>query len=152
MDKAVHFFHGIRHPAEMGKDELNAFLTHLAVEKSVTASTQNQALAALLFLYKKVLNIDMDWLDGFTPAKKPKRVPVILTKDEVNAVLSRLQGVPWMLAVLMYGSGLRLTEALRLRVKDIDFGFKQITAHQGKGAKDRYTMLPEVIVEPLKSI
>lgn len=122
-------FHGIKHPNTMGADELNAFLTHLAVDKKVTASTQNQALSALLFLYRVVLCIDLPWLDGFTPAKKPERVPVVLTKDEVNAVLSCLEGVSWMLAVLMYGAGLRLTEVLRLRVKDIDFGFKQITVH-----------------------
>jgi integron integrase len=144
-------FHGIRHPANMGVNELNAFLTHLAVDCNVAASTQNQALAALMFLYREVLAVNLPWLDSFTPAKKQKRVPVILTKEEVSAVLSKLNGLPWILANLMYGAGLRLSECLDLRVKDLDFGYKQITVREGKGGKDRYTLLPDALVKPLKA-
>jgi integrase len=120
------FFHKLRHPKEMGSKEIEAFLTYLAVERNVSASTQNQALAALLFLYREVLKTDLTWLENFTPAKKSKHVPVVLTKEEVNLVLSRLSGTNWIIANLLYGSGLRLSEALRLRVKDLDFGYKQI--------------------------
>jgi integron integrase len=143
-------FHNIRHPAEMGATEIEAFLTHLAVEKSVAASTQNQALSALLFLYREVLKMDLPWLDKFTPAKKASRVPVVLTKEEVKLILSELKGTNWLIANLLYGSGLRLMEALRLRVKDLDFGFRQIIVRDGKGAKDRFTILPSILIEPIR--
>jgi len=122
---------------------------HLVVEKNVAPSTQNQALCALLFLYRQILSIDLPWIDGFKLPKKEKRLPVVLTKEEVNAVLSRMKGEAWLIASLLYGSGLRLSECLDLRVKDIDFGYKQITAREGKG-KDRYTVLPEKVIEPLQ--
>ncbi len=144
------FFHKITHPAEMGAAQVEAFLTHLAVEKNVSASTQNQALAALLFLYKEVLKVDLAWLDGFTAAKKSSRVPVVLTKEEVKLIINQLTGTNWLIANLLYGSGLRLIEALRLRVKDLDFGFKQIVVRDGKGGKDRFTVLPTKLIEPLQ--
>lgn len=144
------FFHNIRHPLEMSADEVNQFLTHLAVSENVSATTQNQAMFALLFLYKEVLKVDLPWLNEFTPAKRSKRVPVVLTTEEVSAVLSNLRGVNWIMANLLYGSGLRLKECLRLRVKDLDFGYKQIVVRDGKGGKDRFTILPEKLIEPLK--
>jgi site-specific recombinase XerD len=118
------FFHRLTHPKEMGAAQVEAFLTHLAVEKTVSASTQNQALAALLFLYKEVLKQDLPWLEKFKPAKKSSRVPVVLTKDEVKLIVNELKGTNWLVANLLYGAGLRLIEALRLRVKDLDFGFR----------------------------
>ena len=144
------FFHGIKHPAEMGASEVEAFLTHLAVEKNVSASTQNQALASLLFLYKEVLSADLQWLDKFMPAKKSSRMPVVLTKEEVRLILSNLNGTNWVIANLLYGAGMRLIEALRLRIKDIDFGFRQIVVRDGKGGKDRFTVLPTVLIEPIQ--
>lgn len=143
-------FHNIRNPAEMGAAEVEAFLSHLAVEKTVSASTQNQALAALLFLYREVLSVDLPWLEKFTPAKKPSRVPVVLTKEEVRQIIAELSDTNWLLANLLYGAGLRLHEALRLRVKDLDFGFRQITVRDGKGGKDRFTVLPNILIEPLQ--
>jgi integrase len=144
------FFHNVRHPLEMGADEVNQFLTHLAVSENVSAGTQNQAMFALLFLYKEVLSVDLPWLDDLTSAKRVKRVPVVLTLEEAVAVLSNLKGVNWLMANLLYGSGLRLKECLRLRVKDLDFGYKQIIVRDGKGGKDRFTILPETLVESLK--
>lgn len=144
------FFHNVRHPVEMGAPEIEAFLSHLAVEKTVSASTQNQALAAILFLYREVLSVELPWLDNFTPAKKLGRVPVVLTKEEVKLILDELKGTNWLIANLLYGSGLRLTEALRLRVKDLDFGYRQIVVRDGKGAKDRFTVLPNSLIEPLQ--
>lgn len=144
------FFHQLRHPCEMGAAEIESFLTYLAVTRKVSASTQNQALAALLFLYREVLAVDLPWLDQFTPAKHSNHVPVVLTKDEVARVLAKISGINWMIANLLYGSGLRLSEALSLRVKDLDFGYKQITVRDGKGGKDRFTILPEKLVEPLQ--
>jgi integron integrase len=144
------FLHNVKHPSEMGADEIRGFLTHLAINKQVAPSTQNQALCALLFLYREVLGIKIDWVDGFTLAKRQKRLPVVLTKEEVNAVLSRMKGEAWLMASLLYGSGLRLSECLDLRVKDIDFGYKQITVREDKGGKDRYTVLPEKVIEPLQ--
>ncbi len=134
--------HGRRHPREMGAEEIRAFLTHLAVEGQVAASTQNQALSALLFLYKEVLEIDLPWVGDIERAKKPHRVPVVLTRDEARAVLDGLSGQYRLMGDLLYGAGLRLMECLRLRVKDIDFGYWQITVRDGKGGKDRITMLP----------
>ncbi len=126
----------------MSAREVEAFLTYLAVERSVSASTQNQALAALLFLYKEVLQVDLPWLDKFKPAKKSERVPVVPTKEEVKIILGQLKGANWLIANLLYGSGLRLSECLRLRVKDLDLGFRQIVVRDGKGGKDRFTVMP----------
>lgn len=143
-------FHGKRHPAEMGAPQVEAFLTHLAVNGGVAASTQNQALAALLFLYREVLSIDLPWLDGVTRAKKPPRLPVVLSVSEVQSLLAQLDGVHHLVAALLYGSGLRLMEALRLRVKDVDFERLEVTVRQGKGGKDRHTLLPGSLIEPLQ--
>ena len=140
-----------RHPAEMGAPEVEAFLTHLAVQGRVAASTQNQAKAALLFLYREVLEQDLPWLQNVEQAKAPKRLPVVLTEAEAQAVLSRLGGTHWLVAGLLYGSGLRIMEALRLRVKDVEFARGEILVREGKGFKDRVTMLPAVLVEPLKA-
>lgn len=140
-----------RHPAEMGAPEVEAFLTHLAVQGRVAASTQNQAKAALLFLYREVLEQDLPWLQNIEQAKAPKRLPVVLTEAEAQAVLSRLGGTHWLVAGLLYGSGLRIMEALRLRVKDVEFARGEILVREGKGFKDRVTMLPAVLVEPLKA-
>jgi integron integrase len=139
------FFHGKRHPAEMGAAEVTAFLTSLAVQSKVAASTQNQALSALLFLYREVLGVDLPWLDDVVRAKRPQHLPVVLTRDEVRAVLQRLDGVPRLMAILLYGAGLRLLECCRLRVKDVDFAMNQITIRDGKGHKDRLTMLPAAV-------
>lgn len=143
-------FHGKRHPRDLGAAEVEAFLSHLAVERRVSASTQNQAKSALLFLYKEVLGMDLPWLGKVEQAKTPKRLPVVLTANEVRAVLSELEGTVSLVAGLLYGSGLRLLEALRLRVKDLDFERREILVRDGKGAKDRVTMLPSSSIEPLR--
>lgn len=143
-------FHRYRHPAEMGAPEVEAFLTHLAVNRNVAGSTQNQALAALLFLYKEVLKIDLPWLEGVVRAKKPKHLPVVLTREEVARVLAELSGVHWLVANLLYGSGLRVLEALRLRVKDVEFARGEILVRDGKGQKDRVTMLPRLVSVALR--
>lgn len=139
------FFHGKRHPLEMGGPEVNQFLTDLAVSKKVSASTQNQALSALLFLYRHVLNKPLLRLEELVRAKKPKRLPVVMTKPEVKAVLSHLEGTPRLVGMLLYGTGMRLMECLRLRVKD--FELNQIVIRDGKGQKDRVTMLPVTVKE-----
>jgi integron integrase len=144
-------FHGKKHPRDMGAPEVEAFLTHLAVEGHVAAATQNQALSALLFLYKEVLGVDLPWLNDVTRAKRPQRMPVVLTRDEVHAVLDRMSGVYGLMARLLYGTGMRLMECVRLRVKDVDFGRGEILIRDGKGAKDRVTMLPQSLVSPLLS-
>lgn len=144
------WFHGKRHPNEMGALEVEAFLSHLAVERSVSSPTQNQAKSALLFLYKEVLQIELPWLDGITQAKVPKRLPVVMTHDEVRAVLARMDGTMWLIASLLYGSGLRIMECLRLRVKDVDLAKGEMLVREGKGFKDRVTMLPASLVQPLK--
>lgn len=144
-------FHGKHHPRDMGASEVEAFLTHLAVARNVAASTQNQAKSALLFLYKEVLEIDLPWLNNMERAKAPKRLPVVLTRDEVQAVLSRLDGTHWLIASLLYGSGLRIMEGVRLRVKDVELSRREILVRDGKGFKDRVTMLPESLVNPLKA-
>jgi integron integrase len=144
-------FHKKRHPAEMGKDEIEAFLTHLAVEGRVAASTQSQAKAALLYLYQRVLKQDVEWLKDIVSAKQLQRLPTVLTVDEARTLLSRLEGESWLLASLLYGSGLRLLEACRLRVLDLDFSMRQLIVRNGKGAKDRMTMLPAVLIGPLRS-
>lgn len=145
----LHF--GKRHPGEMGSREVEAFLTHLAVAGKVSASTQNQAKSALLFLYREVLEMDLPWLGDMMQAKAPKRLPVVLTQAEVQSVLSRLAGTHWLVASLLYGTGMRLMEALRFRVKDMEFARKEILIRDGKGAKDRITMLPVALINPLKT-
>ncbi len=142
-------FRGVRDPAEMAEPEVNLFLTHLAVKDRVSASTQTQALSGILFLYRHVLGREMGALDGLIRARKPRRLPVVMTKDEVRALVGELQGEYRLMAELMYGSGLRLMECLRLRIHDIDFGLHQITVRDGKGAKDRVTMLPQAVKGPL---
>lgn len=142
-------FHRLRHPRTMGSDEVNAFLSHLAVELQVSASTQNQALAALLFLYRELLDMDLD-LDGVVRARTRRRLPVVLSESEVKAVRRRLQGEPALVVGLLYGSGLRLMEALRLRVKDLDFERRELTVRDGKGGKDRRTLLPESLIPDLQ--
>jgi integron integrase len=143
------FFHGLRHPAEMAEPEINAFLAHLAVQGKVSASTQTQALSALLFLYRHVLGRQIGEL-ALVRARKPARLPVVLTRDEVMAVLARLDGDRLLMASLLYGAGLRLMECLRLRVQDIDFARNELTVRDGKGGKDRVTMLPASLAPPLK--
>lgn len=144
--------HGKRHPRDMGAAEVEAFLSSLAVDRNVSASTQNLALAAVLFLYKVVLEVDLPWLQSVTRAKKPVRLPTVLSRAEVDALLAAVGsgGQAALLIRLLYGTGMRLMEAVRLRVKDVDFGRRQITVRQGKGGKDRVTMLANVLLEPLK--
>jgi integron integrase len=144
------FFHNMRHPAEMAEPEINAFLTHLAVKEKISASTQNQALSALLFLYRHVLGREVGDLGEVIRARKPKHLPVVMTREEVKVVLAALAGDKWLMASLMYGAGLRLMECLRLRVQDIDFARNEILIRDGKGAKDRITMLPELLRTPLQ--
>ena len=142
-------FFGKQHPRELGAAEVEQFLTHLAVEGKVAASTQSQAKSALLFLYREVLDNELPWLDNVERAKVPKRLPVVLTREEVMAVLTRLEGTHWLVASLLYGTGLRIMEALRLRVKDVEFSRKEILVRDGKGFKDRVTMLPVALAAPL---
>ena len=142
-------FHNKQHPKDMGAPEVEAFLTHLAVEGNVAAATQNQALSAILFLYREVLSINLPWLDGVVRAKTPQRLPVVLTRQEVAAVLECMSGVYGLLAQLLYGTGMRLMECVRLRVKDVDFERAEIVVRDGKGAKDRITMLPQSLIVPL---
>lgn len=144
------YFHNVRHPQDMAEPEINAFLTYLAVKEKVAASTQNQALSALLFLYRHVLGREIGDLGKVIRARKPARLPVVLTRDEVKAVLANLSGNKWLIASLMNGAGLRLMECLRLRVQDIDFSRNEILVRDGKGAKDRITMLPESLKAPLQ--
>ncbi|MEI6723399.1 MAG: integron integrase [Betaproteobacteria bacterium] len=145
------YFHGKRHPRGMGEAEVTAFLNHLVRTRDVAAATQNQALSALLFLYRDVLAEPLAWLDGVERAKRPARVPTVLSVKEVTALLARMTATKWLMASILYGAGLRLTECLTLRVKDVDFDYRQIVVRQGKGAKDRRTLLPEAVVEPLKA-
>jgi integron integrase len=139
-----------RHPKDLGANEVEQFLTYLAVEGNVAASTQNQAKSALLFLYKEVLGEALPWLDDIEQAKVPKRLPVVLSKEEVQAILRQLNGTHHLIVSLLYGTGMRILEGLRLRVKDIDFARKEILIRDGKGYKDRVTMLPVSLVTPLK--
>ena len=143
------FFHATRHPREMGGPEVEAFLSDLAMAGRVAASTQNQALSALLFLYRDVLKVELPWLDGVVRAKRSQRVPVVLTENEVRGLLAQLDGTKWLVASLLYSTGMRLLEGLRLRVKDVEFERKEITVRDGKGAKDRHTMLSVRLLEPL---
>jgi integron integrase len=140
-------FHGKRHPADMGAEEVSSFLSSLAVESRVSASTQNQALGALLFLYGPVLGLDLPWLDDLVRARRPQRLPAVLSRDEIRTVLLALQGTHRLMVVLLYGAGLRLLECVRLRVKDVDFDANQIIVRSGKGRKDRATLL-RVAVRP----
>lgn len=143
-------FHGKRHPREMGAAEINAFLTHLAVAGHVSASTQNQAFSALLFLYQKVLDVEPGQIAGVVRANRPRRLPVVLTREEVAAILDRMDGVPRLVALLLYGGGLRILDALRLRVHDVEFSRQEILVRDGKGNKDRVTVLPRAAVGPLR--
>jgi integron integrase len=143
-------FHGRRHPAELGPEDVERFLTHLAVERGVASSTQNQAKSALLFLYREVLGAELPWLDGVESAKAPKRLPVVLTREEVEQVLARLSGTAALITRLIYGTGMRILECLRLRVKDLDFARREIVVREGKGFKDRVTILPDAVAQPLQ--
>jgi integron integrase len=145
------YFSGKRHPAQMGAEEVTAFLNHLARDREVAAATQNQALAALLFLYKEGLQTPLPWLHELERAKRPEHVPTVLTREEVARLLGAMDGPKWLMASLLYGAGLRLRECLKLRVKDVDFGYRQILVRDGKGAKDRVTMLPASVVAPLQA-
>ena len=142
--------HGRRNPRDLGGLEVEAFLTLLATRDHVSASTQSQALAALLFLYREVLTIELPWMENVVRAKAPRRVPVVLSRMEVSRLLDQLAGREWVMASLLYGSGLRLMECLRLRVKDVDFDRRELVVRSGKGGKDRRTMLPARVVEPLR--
>jgi len=143
-------FHNRRHPRDLGGAEVEQFLTYLAVERKVTASTQSQALQALLFLYRQVLAADLPWLENVTRADRPKRLPVVLSRTEVRTVLSHLEGTPWLVASLLYGSGLRVLEALRLRVKDVVLDRNMLVIRDSKGGKDRVTIVPEALERPLR--
>ena len=142
-------FHHKRHPRDMGETEIRAFISHLAVEGNVSASTQTVALSALLFLYRDVLKQQLPYVSDIERARKPKRLPVVFTRDETKRILANLEGTHWLIAGLLYGSGLRLMECLRLRVKDIDFTYGQVVVRDGKGEKDRITMLPVKLKDPL---
>jgi len=144
-------FHGLRHPIDLGAGEVQAFLSHLAVERSVSASTQNQAKSALLFLYREVLGLQLPWLDEIVGAKLSRHLPVVLTPSEVRALLGHLSGTMGLLASLLYGTGARLLEGLRLRVKDLEFERRELVIRDGKGAKDRVTVLPENLLLPLQA-
>ncbi len=144
-------YHRKRHPEEMGAAEVEAYLTWLAVERKVSSSTQNQALSALLFLYRKVLDTQLPWMDGIVRSKRPRWLPTVLSPEEVAVVLSHLEGKYWLVASLLYGSGLRLLEGLRLRVKDLDFQMSQVVVRDAKGGRDRVTVLPDAVVPELQA-
>lgn len=143
-------FHHKRHPKEMGKLDIEAFLSHLAVEGNVTPSTQNLALSAILFLYREVLEIKLPWMDDVIRAKKKTRIPVVMTPNEVQRVLANMEGKYWLMASMMYGTGMRLMEIIRLRVKDVDIHRREITVREGKGGKDRRTMLPATLINAIE--
>ncbi len=143
-------FHGKRHPRNMGAPEVEAFLSSLATEKNVAASTQNLALAAVLFLYREVLGVELPWLEKVTRAKRPQRLPTVLTRREVQALLLHVEGEAGLMVRLLYGTGMRLMEGVRLRVKDVDLESRAVTVREGKGNKDRVTVLPQSLVEPLR--
>lgn len=144
-------FHGKKHPRDMGSAEVTAFLSDLAVRRNVSASTQTQALNAILFLYRDVLKVPLPWLTEIEKAKRPQRLPVVFTRQEVKALLARLDGTPWLMASLIYGGGLRLMECLRLRIKDVDFQYGQLVIRDAKGQKDRVTILAHSLIEPLRT-
>jgi integron integrase len=143
-------FHDKTHPEKLGKDEIRVFLNYLAVERNVSASTQNQALQGILFLYKQILHKDVGWIDDIKRPSTPKHIPVVFTKTEAHSIIEQMEGTSKIVTSLLYGSGLRLSEALRLRIKDVDFGFKQIIVRDGKGEKDRTTILPQSLIPHLK--
>ncbi|MEO8305157.1 MAG: integron integrase, partial [Betaproteobacteria bacterium] len=143
-------FHGKRHPIELGASEVEAFLTHLAVDGNVAAATQNQAKSALLFMYRDVLGVELSWLGEIVPAKTPTRLPVVLTREEVSSILASLSGTHWLIGCLLYGTGMRIMEGVRLRIKDVDFSRRDIVVRDGNGAKDRMTMLPQRIERSLR--
>lgn len=143
-------FHGKRHPRQMGATEIEAFLSHLATAGNVAASTQNQALSAILFLYRDVFNVELRWLDKVTRAKRPARLPMVLTVEEARYVLGNMHGTPGLMARLLYGAGLRIMECARLRVKDIEFSRREIVVREGKGARDRITVLPQSVIAPIR--
>lgn len=145
------FFHKMKHPKEMGGGEVEQFLTHLAVGGKVAASTQNQALSALLFLYRDVINVRLPWMENVVRAKQSLRLPVVLTVEETQAVLARLDGREWLMASMLYGTGMRLMECIRLRAKDVSFEKNEIIVRDGKGGKDRRTMLPAKLCDPLRT-
>ena len=147
--KFLKYYHP-RPLTELGSKEVSQFFNYLSTQQNLAASSQNQALSALLFLYRQVLGVDISWMKNLVWAKKPKRIPTVLTPDEVRRLLENLSGIHWLLASLLYGSGLRLMEGLQLRIKDIDFGYKQILVRNGKGQRDRITLLPVKLIEPLK--
>ncbi len=144
-------FHKKRHPRDLGSEDVTAFLSDLAIRHNVAASTQNQALNAILFMYREVMKCSLPWLNDVQRAKKPQRLPVVLTRDEVRAALAQMQGTTWLMAALVYGSGMRLLECLRLRVKDVDFQYRQLLIRDGKGQKDRVTLLPQNLIDPLRN-
>ncbi len=150
MNGSGSLFHGKRHPAEMGAEEVRDFLSYLASERNVSASTQGQAKSALLFLYKEVLGVELPWLDEVISAKTAKRLPVVLTQTEVRRLLNGTSGTSGLIVALLYGTGMRLLEGLRLRVKDIEFTRREIIVREGKGNKDRVTVLPENLILPLQ--
>jgi integron integrase len=143
------YFHNKQHPRDLDEKHITEFLNYLAVQKKVASSTQNQALCALVFLYREIVKKELAQFEGFVHAKRPSRLPVVFTVDEIRSILLQLDGVNWIMGQLLYGAGLRLMECVRLRVKDVDFGYKQITVRDGKGHKDRVTMLPDIVIEPL---
>lgn len=145
-------YHNKIHPQKLGKDEIRAYLNYLAVERNVSASTQNQALQGILFLYKNILHKDVGWIDDIKRPSTPKHIPVVFTKSEAHSVIEQMEGIPKIVTSLLYGSGLRLSEALRLRIKDVDFAFKQIIVRDAKGEKDRITILPQSLVPYLKDL
>lgn len=147
--KFIHF-HGKRHPRDMGAREVEAYLSHLALQRNVSPSTQNQAKAALLFLYRVVLEVQLPWLNNVVQAKVTPRLPVVLTPSEITRLLDHMDGTMGLFAHLLYGTGLRLKEGLRLRIKDLDFERREIIVREGKGRKDRVTMLPELLVAPMR--
>lgn len=144
------YFHEKRHPRVLNAKHVAAFLSHLAVERQVAASTQNQALCALVFLYRHVLQKDLGKFEGIVFAKRRRKLPEVFSRDEVEKVMANLSGIPWLMAALMYGAGLRLMECVRLRVADLDFGNRRLIVRDGKGGKDRITMLPQQLIKPLK--
>jgi integrase len=143
-------FHAKQHPKDLREPQIVAFLSDLAVRRKVASSTQNQALCAIVFLYREVLKIELGDLSDIRWAKKPRKLPVVFTREEVKRILLQLEGMNWLMGQVMYGAGLRVMECIRLRVKDIDFGYRQIVVRDGKGSKDRVTMLPQIIVDELQ--
>ncbi len=143
-------FHGKRHPNTLSSTHVSAFLSHLATHGKLSSSSQNQALAAILYLYRAVLKTPLPWIDDIERAKRPTHVPVVFSPEEAVRIIAQLSGVKWLMGNLLYGAGLRLSECLCLRVKDLDFNYRQIVVREGKGGKDRYTILPEITIEPLQ--